>query len=163
MTGFSGIRRVLVPLEATRETQRFLRAVGERGNEGLVLWCGKADGDTFNVTRILIPRQRGIRTADGVCAIVDSREMHRINVELYESGLRIVAQVHSHPTHAFHSDTDDEYAIANTVGALSFVVPDFAVREFSLDDCAIYRLGAGGEWSELSLEEANALIDVGGH
>lgn len=161
MTGFSGIRRVVVPLEAARETQRFLRTVGQRGNEGLVLWCGKAAGDTFNVTKILIPRQRGIRTADGVCAIVDSAEMHRINVELYESGLRIIAQVHSHPTHAYHSDTDDDYAIANTVGAVSLVVPDFAIREFSLEDCAVYRLEVSGEWREMSLEEVRGLIDIG--
>jgi JAB domain-containing protein similar to deubiquitination enzymes len=160
VTGFAHVRKVIVPSAVTTKTQQFLRTVGRRGNEGLVLWCGSADGDVFQVTNILIPRQRGVRTSDGVCAIVDADELYRINVELYESGLRIIAQIHSHPTHAFHSDTDDEYAIANTVGALSLVVPDFAARDFALHDCAIYRLGASAAWEELPLRDAEALIEI---
>jgi len=160
VTGFQHIRKVLVPVSATTETQRFLRAVGERGNEGLILWCGKVSGDVFEVGNILVPRQRAIRTTHGVCAIVDGSELHRINMELYESGLRMIAQVHSHPTDAFHSDTDDQHSIVNTVGCLSFVVPDFAARDFALRDCAIYRLGASGEWNELSTREAEALIEI---
>jgi len=158
--GFAQVRKVIVPLAVTTKTQEFLRTVGRGGNEGLVLWCGSANGDIFQVTNILIPRQRAVRTTEGVCAIVDADELHRINVQLYESGLRIIAQIHSHPTHAFHSDTDDEYAIANTVGALSLVVPDFAARDFALDDCAIYRLAASGSWAELSLRDAKALIEI---
>jgi hypothetical protein len=160
MTGFVHIRKVVVPLHVTTETQRFLRTAGLRGHEGLALWCGKAAADVFEVTDLLIPRQRGVRTSEGVCAIVDSNEMHRINVELYNTGLRIIAQVHSHPTHAYHSDMDDEYAIANTVGALSLVVPDFAARGFELGDCAIYRLQTSGAWGQLSPREAQVLIEI---
>ena len=160
MTGFQHIRKVVVPISATSETQRFLRTVGTRGSEGLVLWCGKASGEVFEVISILIPRQRAIRNAQGVCAIVDGDELHRINMELYESGLRLIAQVHSHPTEAFHSDTDDEHSIVNTVGCLSLVVPDFAARDFALRDCAIYRLVPSGEWKELSHREATALIEI---
>lgn len=163
MTGFENIRKIVVPAIATTETQRFLRAMGLRGSEGLVLWCGKSSGDRFEVTNILIPRQHAIRTPDGVCATVDGEELHRINMELYESGLRLIAQVHSHPSEAFHSDTDDEYSIVNTVGCVSLVVPDFAVRDFALGDCAIYRLAPSGEWKEISRREANALIEIQEH
>ena len=159
MTGFSHIRKVVVPHHIASETQRFLRTVGRQGKEGLALWCGKTADDAFEVTHLLIPRQRGVRRADGVCAIVDSDEMHRINVELYNSGLRIIAQVHSHPTEAYHSAMDDEYAIANTVGALSLVVPDFAMRDFALNDCAIYRLQPSG-WHEVSAGELRDLIEI---
>lgn len=161
MIGFRDIRKVVVADEVVRETQRFLRTVGSQGNEGLVLWCGQAAGDVFHVTRLLIPRQRAVRRADGICAVVDGDEMHRINVELYKSGLQTIAQVHSHPTEAYHSAMDDEYALANTVGALSLVVPDFATREFSLDDCAIYRLQATGEWKELPPDGVHMLIEIG--
>jgi len=159
MTGFAHIRKVIVPFKLTSETQRFLRTVGRQRNEGLALWCGTAADEVFEVSQLLIPRQRGVRRPDGVCAIVDSAEMHRINMELYNSGLRMIAQVHSHPTDAYHSEMDDEYAVANTVGSLSLVVPDFATREFALDDCAIYRLHASG-WRELSAAEAKALIEI---
>src|SRR4051794_15486653 len=108
MSGFQNVRKVLLPHAATTETQKFLRAAGQRGNEGLVLWCGKAARDLFEITNLLIPRQHGIRSAEGVCAYVQGDELHRINMELFESGLRLIAQVHSHPTEAYHSDTDDE-------------------------------------------------------
>lgn len=160
MTGFLNIRKILLPRAATTETQKFLRATGQRGNEGLVLWCGKATGESFEVTNILIPRQQGVRNADGVCAYVHGNELHRINMELYESGLRLIAQVHSHPTEAYHSDTDDEYAIVNTVGSLSLVVPDFAKRDFSLRECAVYRLSAKGAWEDLSSSEVEMLIEI---
>lgn len=160
MIGFLGVRKVFVTAELTRKTQEFLRAMGRQGHEGLALWCGAASGDHFAVTNLLIPKQRAIRGPDGVCAIVDSAELHRINMELYESGLRLIAQVHSHPTDAYHSDTDDENALVNTVGALSLVVPDFAARDFSLGDCAIYRLESDGSWRSLSSGEVATLLEI---
>jgi proteasome lid subunit RPN8/RPN11 len=160
MSGFAEINKVSVPKEVTTETQRFLRTVGQRRQEGLVLWVGQVDGQRFQVTQLLIPRQRGIRTLNGVCAIVDSEEMHRINMELFKSGLRLIAQVHSHPTEAYHSDTDDENAIANTVGCLSLVIPDFATREFNLNDTAVYRLDRKGTWESVDQSAARALLQI---
>jgi hypothetical protein len=161
MSGLQHIGRIVISEAATTETQRFLRLVGQRGHEGLVLWCGRESQPTvFEISHILVPRQRAVKTPDGVCAIVEGDELHRINMELYESGLRLIAQVHSHPTDAFHSDTDDDYAIVNTVGCLSLVVPDFAVRDFALRDCAIYRLEPTGRWAEMTSDDAERLIEI---
>ncbi len=158
MSSLAHITAVVVPREVAAETQRFLQTVGHRGQEGLVLWVGKVIDKEFHVTQLLIPRQRGIRTPDGVCAVVDSDEMYRINVELFKSGLRLIAQIHSHPTDAYHSETDDEHAIANTVGCLSLVVPDFGAGNFNLANTAVYRLSQAGEWVELDQRSAAALI-----
>lgn len=160
MSGFAEVRRVVLPRPIADDTQRFLRAVGAKGMEGLVLWMGRQAGPQFNVTNLLIPRQRAIRTAEGVCAVVDPDELHRINVELFQSGLRMIAQVHSHPGHAYHSDTDDDFAIANTVGCLSLVVPNFAVGDFDVRTMAIYRLTSEGLWEELAQQTAAELLHV---
>lgn len=152
------INQVRVPRSLVDHAQVFLRKVGRTGREGMVLWVGNPDGQTFNVTDMLIPRQKGIKTEDGVCVVVDADEMHRINVELYKSGKRIVAQEHSHPKEAFHSTTDDNFAIATTVGSLSLVIPDFATRAFSLLDCAIYRLDERGSWLSVSAKQAQDLL-----
>jgi proteasome lid subunit RPN8/RPN11 len=162
MSSLEGIAQVAVPKEVTEKTQLFLRQVGRSGKEGMVLWVGTQEGARFQVTTPLIPRQRGISTKDGVCVIVDSDEMHRINKELFESGLRLIAQVHSHPTDAYHSDTDDEFAIANTIGCLSLVVPDFASRDFDLSDCAVYRLDRTGSWREVEPAQLKALLVIEG-
>ena len=126
----------------------------------MVLWVGKPEGKKFGVTKVLVPRQRGIKTKDGVCVVVESPEMHRINVELFKSGLRVIAQVHTHPTNAYHSDTDDEYAIATTAGSLSLVIPDFARRPFNLMECAVYRLDKTGIWQDVPPPRARALISI---
>ncbi len=160
MSSLAHIQKVMVPRHVAAETQRFLQTVGRQRMEGLVLWVGSAAGDEFHVTQPLIPKQRGIRTADGVCAVVDSNEMYRINVELYKSGLRLIGQVHSHPADAYHSDTDNEHAIANTIGCLSLVVPDFGAGEFNLANTAVYRMGASGEWLELDPMAAATLIKL---
>jgi hypothetical protein len=162
VSGFEGIDQVIVPMTVTTETQRFLRSMGERGHEGLALWIGRPEGREFHVTNLLIPRQRARRTPDGVCASVDADEMYRINVELFKAELRLIAQVHSHPTDAYHSDTDDEHALVNTVGGLSLVVPDFAMRPFSLDDTAVFRLDRSGTWQELDQRAVTALLRIAG-
>jgi hypothetical protein len=112
------------------------------------------------VTNLLIPRQRATRTSEGVCASVDADEMYRINAELFKAELRLIAQIHSHPTDAYHSDTDDENALVRTVGCLSLVVPDFAMRPFSLADTAVYRLDRTGTWQELEQQSVAALIRI---
>jgi hypothetical protein len=160
MTDFAAIESVRIPKTVVDEGQLFLRKAGAAGCEGMVLWVGRADDKTFHVTDLLIPRQKGIKTKDGVCVVVDGDEMHRINMGLFESGLRLIAQVHSHPTLAYHSETDDRYALATTTGCFSLVVPDFAVRSFSLADCATYRLRKTGEWVEVPSERVRSTLII---
>lgn len=162
MSGFGDIEFVFVPRIVITETQGFLRSMGQRGYEGLVLWAGQSQGREFRVTNPLIPHQRASRTADGVFTSVDAEEMYRINLALFKSQLRLIAQVHSHPTEAYHSDTDDQHALVNTVGSLSLVVPDFAARSFNLDDTAVYRLDGSGIWQELGSRVVHSLIWIEG-
>src|SRR5581483_10202081 len=147
VSSLEGINRILLPRSLADKTQLFLRRVGQTGNEGMVLWVGNVERSTFRITDILIPRQHAIQRADGICVVVDPEEMLRINMELFHSGLRLIAQIHSHPREAYHSEMDDEEAIANTIGCLSLVVPDFAVGDFQISNCAIYRLKQDGSWS----------------
>jgi hypothetical protein len=138
---------VELPSQVRETTRNHLRDVGREGLEGMVLWAGRmAGGTSFQVTDTIIPRQEGHRTEHGLAVSVPGDELHRINMWLYRHKLRLIAQVHSHPTHAYHSETDDQFAIATALGCFSLVVPDFAVRPFSLTECAIYRLTKGSWW-----------------
>jgi hypothetical protein len=158
--GYSNIDTVLVPRSVVDDGQRFLRQAGATGNEGMVLWVGKRDGSVFTVSDLVVPQQRGIRTAGGVCVVIDGAELQRLNLDLYKSGHQLIAQLHSHPTHAYHSAMDDEYAIARIVGSFSLVIPDFAVRPFALGDCAIYRLNANGHWLEMPGDVVDRTIKI---
>lgn len=137
-----------------------LAAAGEAGLEGLGIWVGRVAGATAIVERALIPKQRLVRTQSGVGVLIDGAELHRLNVWLFDNDLRILAQIHSHPTDAYHSDTDDENAVATAIGSLSLVVPDFASLPFDLSLTAVYRLDGVGNWVEVPRPEVDVLIKI---
>lgn len=160
MTGFLGVRSVVVPKALAREAHQHLQRVGKLGLEGFALWAGVREAEVFRVRHTIIPAQSGLRSASGVCVRIDSDELHRLNVWLYEHQATLIAQLHSHPTAAYHSETDDAYPIATTVGSLSLVIPDFASQPFSLDRCAVYRLGATGRWVGVPRGDVSQLITL---
>ena len=158
--GFLDLERVLVPRPLADAANEHLRQVGRDGYEGFALWAGRREGSVFRVLETLIPAQRGIRSEGGVCVTVDGDELFRLNVHLYERGHALVAQLHSHPGEAYHSDTDDAFPIATTAGAFSLVVPDFAIHPFSLDRTAVYRLLPGRGWAGLPPEKVKRIIHL---
>lgn len=149
MSELEDVTEMRVPAGVLRDGYASMRLAGKMGLEGMVLWAGQQDGQVFDVTQLIIPKQRGLRTPDGLCAIVDGDELARLNMHLYRNSLVLAAQVHTHPGAAYHSETDDQYAIATTIGAFSIVVPSFAVRDFPLAECAVYRLHESGTWIEV--------------
>jgi hypothetical protein len=157
----TSITRVLVPRELAEAGNDHLREVGLDGLEGFVLWAGERVGNSeFRVRQMIVPEQHGLRVGDGVCVTVDGAELFRLNVHLYESKLELIAQLHTHPDAAYHSETDDSYPIATQTGALSIVIPDFAEAPFAISGCAIYRLQAGRRWVFIRPRDAERLIHV---
>lgn len=171
--GFLGVRRILVPQHVVNHLHEHLRAMGELGCEGVGFWAGVQSGDVFEVRTAVIPTQWSGRTTDGeaegsdeahggggLAVVISGDALFQMNVWLYEQRLTLIAQVHSHPGDAYHSGTDDLYAVLTCVGGLSIVVPDFATEPFSLERAAIYRLGQHGLWSQLAPRKAEALISI---
>jgi len=157
VSGLASIQRLYVPSTLALEVHAHLAYTGDLGLEGFALWAGVAQEDTFLVQHAIIPAQHGLRSADGLCVTVDGAELHRINVWLFEHYLTLIAQLHSHPTEAYHSPTDDAFCVVTAVGCLSIVVPDFASQPFDLARCAVYRLTKHG-WLNLTSAEASKLI-----
>lgn len=150
MSNLATVKLVRVPASVVEQTQRHLRDMGRRGFEGFVLWAGTNEASGFEVRHAVVPEQRASRSELGVCVMVGAAELHRLNVWLFRERLALIAQVHSHPGEAYHSATDDAYPIVTAVGSFSLVVPDFAVRPFSLGQCAVYRLSQRATWDELA-------------
>ena len=151
------ITRFIVPTDIAAETDVRLRAAGRQGLESFVLWSGLRDGNTFVVRTLHVPEQTAYRLSTGLCVRVESDTLHRLNVWLYEHGEQLAIQVHTHPTDAFHSDTDDSYPMVTVRGGLSIVVPDFAKHGVQGPGVASFRLGALG-WEELNPGAAAGLI-----
>lgn len=162
MTGFGDVRSIRVPMSKIQRTQDHLASMGRKDMEGMALWVGVHSRDIFEVREAVIPEQQGIRSDHGIAVAIAGAELHRLNLWLFRNKFRLIAQVHSHPSDAYHSDTDDQYAVATQVGSLSLVVPDFASNPFDLLACATYRLSASGKWVELRPGEVMSLITITG-
>ncbi len=160
MSSFLNVQSVVVPRDVASQAHEHLRQMGEMGCEGIALWVGRLDGDTFQVLGTYIPEQTALISETGVCIMVDGHALHRFNVWLYEQQMVTIAQLHSHPTEAFHSETDDTFPIATAAGSLSLVIPDFAREPFTLGQCAVFRLVPGQGWVWLTSAEVENLIRI---
>jgi hypothetical protein len=125
--------------------------------ERFVLWSGVREGDEFLVRTAHVPAQTAIRGPDGLCVRVGGEALHGLNVWLFTAHQQLGVQVHSHPTDAYHSETDDAFAMVTQRGGLSLVVPHFGRAGVRSPDVACYRLGALG-WYKLREVESDALI-----
>lgn len=159
MTDFEEITRVVLPGPLLLRAYQHFRARGELGCEGVALWVGRPTGAVFLVSDVVLPAQSGIKSDEGLAYVVESHALHRLNVWLHKEELRLIAQIHSHPGEAYHSETDDLFPIVTTAGGFSLVVPYFGRGLPSLAQFAAYRLSDNG-WREMPPTEVSKTFQV---
>jgi hypothetical protein len=156
------INKVHISRETLDETIKSLQDYGKHGCEGLVLWLGSIQSDdTCRVEKVLTPPQESINSEDGVGYFVTSETLFTLNKFLSSTGLRLLAQVHSHPGRAYHSTADDRYCIVTLEGGFSIVVPDFGFGTCDFNKWATYRL-INGAWKQLSVKTLRTLFIIEG-
>jgi proteasome lid subunit RPN8/RPN11 len=159
-TRLDSVRSIFVDPAVIATTLQVLQQFGSHGCECLVLWIGEVTQHQARVTRAVVPDQRPVKSEEGVGYFVDGEILFELNRKLADTGLRLIAQVHSHPQEAYHSETDDRYAIVTADGGLSLVVPDFGRAPADPTSWAVYRL-TKGSWRELDTTETRGLLSVG--
>lgn len=136
--------RIKVGQGVVAATIERLHAGGRMGHERAVLWLGSAPD---RIDELYEPQQQ--TRADQF--YFDRQSMQMLFAHLREKRLRVLAQIHSHPGRAFHSEADDKWAIVRHAGALSLVLPRFA-QEATVDNflnlAATYVLSTRNEWEE---------------
>jgi hypothetical protein len=128
----------------------------------MLLWAGRPGDAEAAVSKMVIPAQTAVRTHDGVCVAMTS-DAHLDLASKLAAGERYFIRVHSHPTRAYHSETDDANLVLSHDGALSIVVPRFA-RDVADDfaKCAVYEYTAGDGWTRLSEEDVAQRFVISG-
>ena len=158
MIGFLDLEVFEFNTTKVEKAYSFLRMAGEKAYEAVALFAGSVEGRKAEVKEVILPEQRSFKLKSGLMYKVDGEELHRINIWLYENKLKLLAQIHSHPTEAYHSEADDEFPIISTVGGLSIVVPNFASGKMNYMDWAYYRLSESASWDELDESAIKQLI-----
>lgn len=145
------LRKVFIPQYILRQTEKHLREHGSRGHEGMVLWSGiKLKKNKAIIKSCIHPEQYCTPTSFDVSL----DESQRINVLLEQKKEVIIAQVHTHPSGAFHSGTDDNFPVTFIVGLFSIVVPDFCKGKLrNLLQCRIWEHIGLGKWQEVKIDE----------
>jgi hypothetical protein len=146
------VNRLELPPGLLEQTASVLQRFGAEGNEGFLLWVGDIKGTVGRVRGSIVPPQNSIQSENGVGYFVTGDTLFAVNRYLSEHRLRLLAQVHSHPTEAYHSEADDAYAIVTAEGGFSVVVPYFGRGPARIEDWAVYRL-VGAHWTRLALHE----------
>lgn len=143
------VREFVISPELVDQTLEPLQEAGSHGYEAFVLWGGRLDrNERFEFVSAYFPEQTTSRGKEGLLVMVDGEALFHVNQTFYKRGLILGGQVHSHPTEAYHSETDDAYPLMTLIGGLSGVVPDFGDggRE-RISEWAWYRLVGAGEWA----------------
>ena len=144
---------VRCPSHLVHTTLIQLREAGYAGCECVILWLGCREGGGSVLVK---NAYRPIQTAKADMFYIPPQGMDALHAELRRHRCMVAAQVHSHPRQAFHSRADDLWAIVRHKGALSLVVPDFAIGTTVttfLDDTKVYRFSADAQWVEVSRPE----------
>jgi hypothetical protein len=140
--------QIVIAKKLIAETVNHLQDAGHKKEERVVLWLAVKNRDPLTVCEVFVPEQE---SSWGNFRIPRNAMMDLMR-HLRTSRMFIAAQVHSHPFEAFHSPIDDEWAIVRHVGALSLVLPDFAINTFSdsfVDDTAVFKLSEFNKWEEV--------------
>lgn len=155
------VRELQIPNMVLVPTLRFLAEKGQQGHEGFVVWGGRRiDEEALQFTSCYVPEQTAHKTPEGLLVVVDGEALFRMNRAFYERGEIAAGQVHTHPTEAYHSSTDDHFPLVTLRGALSLVVPDFAKDgRAGMDRWAWYRLREHGQWDPAAVSGTRIVVE----
>lgn len=147
----------VVPRRILQSSADALRSLSGGVRESVVLWIGTKRSDKALVEGILVPQQ--IATPLHFKVPLDERV--RIIRELGNSDQKVLAQLHTHPSRAFHSSADDRLALPRHTGAISIVIAEFAADwDGDLQKASVNCHLGEGVWSELSPESVSKLFEI---
>jgi hypothetical protein len=135
-----------------------LRTTGGGVREAVVLWQGRVlDANRAEFTKLHVPRQ----VTGPLHFNVPLADRLKLLAAVSADDEFILAQVHTHPQHAFHSAADDRLAITKHLGAVSIVVPFFALNwTGELSQTSVHVCRGGDRWRELTAAEVLDTFEV---
>ena len=146
-----------VPVCVIETTLKHLQKYGDDGLEAVGYWIGSYEDRAATTARLWVPRFE----ATAVSYDVEPAEMLRLKRELDGSGYLLLAQVHSHPGHAFHSGRDDINAASPWPGFISVVVPDGGrISRPFFDAAEVFEHAGNCRWRHLDQEEKRSRFIV---
>ena len=150
---------VVVPASVIEGTLSELQSAGRSKSERVVLWLGKRKDSRIHIESLWVPEQQaGFDFFD-----IPQQAMQALFGELRNRRFMVAAQVHTHPHRAFHSYADDKWAIVRHSGALSLVLPYFALQTAPstfAGDAAVFVLSPRNKWLDATPAEVQNFYEI---
>lgn len=150
-------RVLYLPRTVISATHEYFLPYWQARVEVAAFWAGLELGETQVVTTVSAPGQ--LQTPGNYQITRES--LRRIAKSLSVQGLRVLSQVHTHPSDwVGHSFYDDEHAYSTSDGSLSLVWPNYGNPNLhSLGGVGIYERQEG-KWVQLSSWAAAKRVKV---
>jgi len=155
------VPRIFLPLDIQEQTIAHIRECGSNGEEGFVVWSGVSRNGQIVVRSAVIPSEGALRRHLGIG--FSDRAIEHIADVIQFKGEKLIAQVHSHPFGAFHSETDDRFPLIHRKGFLSIVIPFFGKHGFErFDTFRVYEYLQDNQWTELDWKNVRRRFRIEG-
>jgi hypothetical protein len=137
---------IYIPAHFIADTFAIFRDCGGGQRECIVYWLGPINLPDI-VDEIIHPHHVAIHSGYEI----DDQWLTELGFELAKRQKSVRIQLHTHPQEAFHSATDDHWALVHTPGFLSLVIPDYATGPVTLEDAFLTeRIDRG--WREIAVD-----------
>lgn len=135
-----------ISLEMLEATFEHFRQCGRGRAECQTLWISSWANPEM-ISRVIHPKH----TAHPGGFVVDDAWLNEFWLELGETNCGIRVQVHTHPSEAFHSKSDDEHPVIHKPGFLSLVIPNFALGPIGFKDAYLTEIQPDGGWRQVAI------------
>ncbi|MGF6311903.1 proteasome lid subunit RPN8/RPN11 [Bradyrhizobium sp. i1.8.4] len=149
--------KFLIPVNVLDDLMTALTRSQRQRHEGIAYLLGRSDGSVTLAVAVFAPEAL---TTSGSFH-VQTRAMISCMSAAARFELQVVAQVHTHPGHAYHSDGDVEGAKIRYPGYVSIVLPDYGRHLPLLAGAAAYIWQKTSGWTKLSDDDL-IIIPTGG-
>jgi hypothetical protein len=146
--------RYRVPKVLLARTFAHFRDCGAGRRECQVLWTSPwSDISTINDV------VHGQHRASAGGFELSSAWLNRFWLDLAHENCGVRVQVHTHPSEAFHSPTDDDYPIVHSTGFLSLVIPNFAQGPVGFANAFLAEIQSDGHFKEVPIDLSLEIIE----
>ena len=157
---FSHVEAWRIPETAIPDSLHEMAVDGEQGNEGIVLWLGRDDGEVAEVTHLVRLRGPFVKKYPDLINIHPLLLNDVADVAI-EHKARLIGQVHSHgPGYQLDlSPTDREYGVKAPC-YLSLVAPDYGITDAPIHLWGVHVYAEVDGYLRLTPEEVHRRIKI---
>ena len=138
-----------------------LRLRGNHERESGAFLLGPSAGPR-TVTRLVFYDEIDPAAFDTGIIVIDGSRLAFLWRICRETGLRVVADVHTHPGEAFQSRSDRDHPMVAECGHVALIVPYFASEPIDLSEVGVYRYLGDFRWHTVVDGTDGPALSIGG-